>query len=187
MPIEIPLPHGAVVLIDPADLAIVSPFRWGLWERKGHRYATTSMRIGDGRRGVGMHRLLLLGKVSGQTVDHIDGDGLNNQRSNLRIVSRGQNRSNSIKRREASCDFKGVYRFGHKWAAQISSRERWPSGPWRIGLFDTGLDAALAYDAVARILFGEYARVNFPRDGEQCAILPSEAATAGTMNREGAS
>lgn len=174
MPVQVPLTQGISCAIDSEDADLVLQHRWQLWERGPHRYARSHIRIGDRRRGTAMHRFILDAPPE-KSVDHIDGDGLNNQRSNLRLVSKGQNRSNSIKRREASSEFKGVYKFGMKWASQISSRERWPSGPWRIGLFDTAVDAALAYDAVARILFGEYARVNFPRNGEHPAAIGEDA------------
>ena len=74
-----------------------------------------------------MHRMIM-NAPDGMSVDHIDGNGLNNQRANLRLVSRGQNRSNSIKRREAASTFKGVTPKDMKWGAQISSHKlpSWP-------------------------------------------------------------
>lgn len=176
MPVEISLSRGAISLVDAADAERVMACQWQLNCHGPHRYGQTSLLLDGKRRTVILHRFIL-NALPGTTVDHIDGDGLNNQRSNLRIVSRGQNKSNSIKRREAASSFKGVVQKGMKWGAQISALDRLPSVPWYIGTFDTQVDAARAYDACARILFGEHARVNFPRLGEQGAA-PTESEPA---------
>lgn len=169
MPVYIQLTKGAVAVVDETDAPLViGEYRWQLNSKGPHRYAQTRMLINGRRRTVQMHRIIM-SAPSGMSVDHIDGDGLNNCRSNLRLVSRGQNRANSIKRKEAACLFKGVYKKDMKWGAQISS-EKLPSSPWYIGTFDTAADAARAYDAVARILFSDHARLNFPRTGERSAI-----------------
>lgn len=168
MPVAIPLTRGMTALVDEADVGLLGPYKWQIWENGPHRYAVCWWNIGGVRRRVSMHRLIM-GEPIGLIVDHIDGNGLNNCRANLRVVQRGQNRSNSIKRATAASLFKGVFRKGLKWGAQISC-ERLPSSPWYIGTFSTAEDAARAYDAVARVLFGEHARVNFHRIGEHSAI-----------------
>jgi hypothetical protein len=156
MAVEVALTRGGIARIDEADLPLIAPHKWHLWHRGAHRYATATIK----RRTVGMHRLIMAAGA-GQLVDHIDGDGLNNTRPNLRFVSRRENRANSVKRRAASSSYKGVYRFGGGWRAQIAAVGL-PTNPWYIGTFDTEHDAAVAYDAFARLLFGDYAKLNYP-------------------------
>lgn len=187
MAVSIPLTKGAVTLVDEADVDVVARYQWQLNTHRNSRYAIASIRIDGRRRTVGLHRLIM-NAVAGQSVDHIDGDGLNNTRANLRLVSRGQNRANSIKHKLATSVFKGVYAYGKRFRAQISSRNIRPlGGPWFIGDFDTQHDAAKAYDACARILFGEHARLNFPRPGERGAhdAGPPSTIRIGTSPEEG--
>lgn len=165
MAVYIPLTRGGVAVVDDEDAALVSQHKWQLWERGPYRYAMTHVRKNGKNTGLSMHRLIM-GEPAGQLIDHIDGDGLNNRRStNLRVATRRQNRANSFKRRAASSSYKGVYKFGGSWRAQIAAVGL-PTNPWYIGSFDTAHDAAQAYDAVARILFGAHARLNYPRAGE---------------------
>jgi len=86
------LGEGKVAVIDPADSPLVEPHRWYY----GDGYAYARINVGSKWRTVGMHRLLLLGLEPGgkREVDHIDRNRLNNQRANLRIVSRAINSRN---------------------------------------------------------------------------------------------
>lgn len=159
---------GRVVLVDDADYELVMQYRWFVWERTmangtvNGPYATA--RRGRGRRcgTVRMHRLLV---PDGPGVDHEDGNGLNNQQSNLRPASKAQNAANSRKGKAnggvtASSSFKGVTWDKDRclWRAQITAR-----GVGRnLGRFADEAQAARAYDAAAREAFGEFAKVNFP-------------------------
>jgi len=91
-------------------------------------------------------------------VDHKDGDGLNNQRSNLRRSSALQNSQNQRLSRRNKSGFKGVFFKGPKWMASIRMNGR----STHLGMFDSAEAAALAYDAAAAAAFGEFARLNFP-------------------------
>lgn len=100
-------------------------------------------------------------------VDHINGDPLDNRRANLRVVTQQDNRRNSTKPRSgATSRFKGV--------CKPSGRNRWRATIYNgrlinLGAFSSEVEAARAYDAAARELFGDCAAVNFPNDGEQSA------------------
>jgi hypothetical protein len=160
-----------VVLIDDEDLELVSRYRW--WVQETPRtlpYAVTYMRnpdgIGKGNSNYGMHRLL-----TGVTwADHRNGNTLDNRRSNLRTAGPMRNAWNRRGRQGAQAGFKGVNQAGTKtsrWQARIMRDGK------RIflGNFDRPEEAARAYDAAARSLFGEFAWVNFPE--ESLARLPS--------------
>jgi hypothetical protein len=158
---------GRVALVDDEDYDLVMQYRWNVLEyrRKSGStagpYAYSSWC--DGRHEFTyMHRLILPGVSE---VDHEDGDGLNNQRYNLRSATRPQNNANGSKRRThggrpASSRFKGVswHKAARKWTAQIKGEDR----QYYLGCFSDEIEAALAYDAAARVAFGEFARLNFP-------------------------
>ena len=98
----------------------------------------------------------------GMVVDHIDGNSLNNRRSNLRICTPRQNTANRAKTRNGTSRFKGVHfcTRDRKWRAQIGV-----DGARRfIGDFDDEVEAARAYDRKAAELFGEFAYLNFPEE-----------------------
>jgi hypothetical protein len=102
-----------------------------------------------------MHREVL-GDPQG-VVDHINGDTLDNRRANLRVASYSGNNRNTRKRQGCSSRFKGVDRHRGAWRARIT-----PPGGRQVtlGHFASELEAALAYNAHARRLFGEFARLN---------------------------
>lgn len=90
-----------------------------------------------------------------QLIDHINGDSLDNRRSNLRYCTYSQNLMNTHKVRSAS-GYKGVYRHRKRWYAHITLNGR----RFYLGLFKTPQDAAHAYNAKAKELFGEFACLN---------------------------
>ncbi len=151
---------GRVALVDDGDHGLVMRYRWNVWERTRPNgsvtgpYAFTSARR-EGRTIITwMHRLILPGVPQ---VDHEDGDGLNNQRSNLRPATNMQNHGNERKTqtnygRPTSSRFKGVYwsKRERKWKAQIQATDHKQG----LGTFTDEIEAALAYDAAAREAFG---------------------------------
>jgi AP2 domain/HNH endonuclease len=162
--LRIPLTQGKVALIDDEDLPLIADYKWsassGSAKRRGaHCYSRATLPgIGPRQRWVLMHRLLLKPEP-GQQVDHVNGDGLDNRRSNLRLCLHRQNQFNQRKqRRKTSSAFKGV-RFCKqtgRWAAVIKIHGR---NVW-LRRHDTERDAALAYNAAAKRLFGEFANLN---------------------------
>lgn len=111
------------------------------------------------RDGVGMHRVIT-SAPPGMEVDHINGNGLDNRRGNLRVCTKsGNQRNQRVQSRAKTSVFKGVSRWkkNNRWAAFIKLGGR----PTYLGSFKSEVDAALAYDAAARKHFGAFARTNF--------------------------
>lgn len=106
-----------------------------------------------------------MGEPSGLEIDHINRNGLDNRRSNLRIATRSQQRANQLKRTHHTT-YKGIFAWGNKWAARIS----YDNKKYHLGVFDFQEDAAKAYDEAARRLHGQFARLNFPLPGEHSAL-----------------
>lgn len=110
--------------------------------------------------GLGLHRFLLgLGKGDVGRVDHRDGNGLNNQRYNLRLATHSQNMQNRRVQKNNRSGFKGVTwnKDMKKWATKIKFEGKWV---W-LGAFESPEEGGRAYDLKAKELFGEFARLNF--------------------------
>jgi len=150
----IPLTQGKFAIVDAADYERVSQYKWHLSRQGSNLYAHRKPR----GHTVPMHRFIM-NPPKGMVVDHIDGNGLNNRRCNLRICTQRQNVHNSRPSGEASA-YKGV-----RWD---KSRQRWIAAIYdgtrhiHVGRFDDEAEAARAYDRKALELFGEYAYLNFP-------------------------
>lgn len=91
--------------------------------------------------------------ISGREIDHVNGDGLNNKRSNLRLASRSENLSNRGKTIKNTSGYKGVMASSGKWMAQIKVHRC----VIRLGVFESPEDAARVYDEAARKYHGEFA------------------------------
>lgn len=161
---QIDLTKGYTATIDADDADAVEQHSWcANLCSNGSIYAKT--RIGGRKgRGVSLHEFLL-GKVKGLQIDHIDGNTLNNCRSNLRHVNPSQNCMNRGKiRRACASAYKGVTnrkcRKSSPWQARIQVGDK----RVLLGFFDTQERAARAYDVAAMQYFGPFARLNFPKE-----------------------
>lgn len=160
---------NAYAAVDDNDYEWLSGYEWRCMSSDGeHFYAAFSKRDDTGRKTILMHRLLA-DAPTGAVVDHRDGNGLNNTKRNLRVCSHANNMRNT-KSRKGTSIYKGVSwrQDMHKWAAQISNNDAW----FAIGYFDTEDQAALAYDAKALELFGEYAFLNFVEPNLETVDIP---------------
>lgn len=158
---EIPLTQGRVALVDDEDYEELNKYKWFLISTPRNCYAARRERV----HIVYMHRQLL-GVTDSLEVDHIDHDGLNNQRNNIRLCTTRQNNHNSRAKSTSTSQYKGVtwYKAYSKWKATI----RYGKEHLFLGYFQQEEDAARAYDQMARRLHGEFAYTNF-EGGRACA------------------
>ncbi len=153
---KIPLTQDKFALVDDENFSELSQFKWFAWEQCGTFYALRNIRVDDGKRMIiRMHREVLNCRPTEQ-IDHKDGNGLNNQRSNLRVASSSKNNQNARKRSDNTVGLKGVYFHQQckKFGAQIQSAGK----RLHLGLFITPEEAHAAYCAAASKLHGEFAR-----------------------------
>ncbi len=165
----IQLTRGKVALIDDEDYEAFSAFTWHASTTGWTFYARRNIETASSpqrQRTVRMHRELV-GAPRGVVVDHIDGNGLNNQRANLRVASHRQNLNNRGKNANNTSGYKGVSinKKTGLWVAQITEESRRVN----LGYFKDPASAARAYDAAARLHHGEFARLNFPQPHERAA------------------
>lgn len=162
---KIKLTQGKWALVDDADHEFASSFRWSAM-RQGTRWC--AVRYFKNNRNKYMHREII-GARKGFVVDHIDGNALNNQRSNLRECTVRENIRNQNSRRKTvgkSSIFKGVhwYKRDQKWKATIGfTTDENKHKVIHIGTYIQEKDAARAYDKKSLEIYGEFARPNFPR------------------------
>lgn len=153
---EIQLTQGQVATVDDEDYEKLAAFKWSA-HRRGNTFYAGRAKTGPKKGLILMHRVIT-GVGSNLSVDHIDGNGLNNCHTNLRLATHKQNLRNQRKQEKTSSRFKGVcWRHDiNKWMAYITA-----DGKRRyLGHFHTEQDAAAAYDDAAAELFGSFANKN---------------------------
>jgi len=155
---EIELSQGKVAMVDDEDYDLLSKMNWVAHKERNSWYAWGYEKVAiRNYKRPKMHRVIM-NAPDGVAVDHIDGNGLNNQKSNLRFCTNQENLRNSTKRKGCSSKFKGVsyHKQNDRWRATITIDKRQIS----LGCYGCEIDAALAYNRKAAELFGEFANLN---------------------------
>lgn len=152
----IPLSKGRSTIVDEADFEWLSQWKWHLCDGSspGKFYAMRNSDYIDGKRShILMHRVIN-DTPSGFDTDHINGNGLDNQRSNLRTASRSQNMWNRKPNKKGTSKHKGVYWHAahNKWCVSIQVNKK----RHHVGLFHDEQSAADAYAARAAKEFGNF-------------------------------
>lgn len=163
--------------VDDEDFGAISKYSWFMIKSCNCYYAQSSYYFEGKQFTIQMHRWLLNIKDKGICVDHINHDGLDNQRANLRIASSRQNRFNSLPVQNTSSKYKGVslVTYRSKQKRKDGSIAHYEYKRWRaminidgknIGLnsFTSEEEAAKVYDYYARKHHKEFARLNFPNE-----------------------
>jgi len=137
------------ILIDDEDLKIIESHKWRV---SSGGYVIRNSNDKNKSRHIYLHKEILKLKDNKIMVDHKDGNTLNNQKSNLRTCTHTENMRNRKVFKSSKSGYKGVVFDG-------------TSGKWRLSLyirFDDKIEAAKTYDKIAKLLYGDFARLNFP-------------------------
>ena len=155
----ITLTRGLKSVIDTCDVGLVSGFNWYAVTKRGLTYAARRRlkSEGDGPKTIYLHRVIMSAS-SDDLIDHIDGDGLNNSRANIRLADHSQNMMNVGLPSHNTSGFKGVswHKATGKWRAQITCRGK----RHFLGRYDDPSEAHDAYVVAAKSLHGEFRRAD---------------------------
>lgn len=155
IPLNGKLGNGLVILIDDADFEKVAVHKWWVLKKRHTNYAYTMIN----GKAILLHRFIL-NPSTNTVVDHYpDHNGLNCQRSNMRLCSVADNNHNMRNLKGGSSQFKGVSwdKRNRHWRSRIGVYGRYV----HIGYFVNEESAAKAYDKAAKTYFGEFANINF--------------------------
>ena len=158
---RIPPTQGKYAIVDPEDFERLNRHKWYVATRSNTFYAIRAAGSRRNRRNIWMHREII-NPPDHLVVDHINHNGLDNRKANLRPATRAQNNYNRliIKRKDSSSRYKGVTwkKENRKWLAQIHFKGEYIF----LGYFKDEIQAAKAYDQAAKKYYGQFACLNFP-------------------------
>lgn len=155
---EIQLTQGKVALVDDSDFDYLNQWKWWAVKSGNTFYAKRGQYVNGKMSTISMHRVILELADSEILADHIDKNGLNNQRNNLRRATKYQNNVNRRPKKNGASKFLGV-----NW---LPSRQRWKAEIRKngvlihLGRHKQEKDAALAYNKAAIEIHGEFASLN---------------------------
>lgn len=147
-------------IIDDCDFELINSFSWSYCVFSGKPYAVTTLSNSNGEhRKVLMHQMIM-GVNIGMDIDHIDGNGLNNSRYNLRVCTHAQNVMNSKAKSSNITGFKGVRMRREALKKPFTAQIQVEGKLIHLGYFKTASEAAISYNKAALKYFGEFARLN---------------------------
>jgi len=157
------LTNNKQTLLDDQDYEWTKRFIWKA-RKQGHNYyaythggPNSELRKNVIQSSIALHRELLgLDFLDKRQVDHINGNGLDNRRFNLRVCTALENTWNRHVKSKTS-KYKGIHKKGKRWSARIKIGKSYK----HLGYYNTDIEAALAYDKAATKYFKEFAKTNF--------------------------
>ena len=161
---EIQLTRGKSVFVDDEDYEDLAKYKWHTLKGTQTYYAVRWTRNIENKRVLLLLHRIVMKAPQEMFVDHIDGNGLNDCKSNLRLCTQKENNLNKKSQSNKTSKYLGVSlsritvkeKTYLKWRATIKLNGKWE----HIGYFKTEEEAATAYNKRAKILFGEFARIN---------------------------
>lgn len=153
---RIPLTQGKFAIVDDNDFEWISKIKWYARKDRNNYYAENHK--GNRKSSTKMHRMII-NAPEGFSVDHINGDGLDNQRKNLRLCTTEENTRNRDKQKNNTTGYKGVtiHKKTGLYQAQTTHHKKHVS----FGYFKTAKEAARAYDKNIRLLHKDFSKTNF--------------------------
>lgn len=151
------------ILVDDEDYELLNKYKWYIRKNRNCFYATRKSRYGVyGNRQcsvVEMHRFILNMFDRKIFIDHIDHNGLNNTKLNLRECSAQENNFNSLPRKNKTSKYKGVHfnKTNNKWRVCVTKNRK----RIHIGFYTCEHEAAYNYDKHSIDAYGEFAYLNF--------------------------
>ncbi len=155
----IPLTQGKFAIVDAEDYDRLNQYQWYACKCKSTFYACRC----EGGKTIRMHREIMRAPKE-LICDHINHNGLNNRKSNLRLCTHAQNCYNQQASSTGTSKYKGVswHKCSGKWSARVRRDRKF----YNLGDFENEIEAAMAYDKKAKELFGEFAYPNFSEKRE---------------------
>lgn len=152
---KIKLTQNKYALVDDEDYEYLNQFKWyynGRYAARREPGVNNKMQL--------MHRVIL--KPGDNLTDHINGNGIDNRKCNLRIATHSENIRNTQKQKGCTSKYKGVYwnKTDKIWRAKIFFNKK----RIHLGSYDKEIDAAKAYNNKAKELYGQFARLNIIKD-----------------------
>lgn len=155
-------------IVDADDVEKVKQHIWYIKHGEWQGYVRAAV---EGHKEISLHRFIMGVMDPKIHVDHINGDILDNRKKNLREANNCLNHANQKIRKDNRAGYKGVHYCRGKYHARIG-----PAGKMFLGSFDTAKEAAKAYDAKAKELYGPFAKLNFPDPEEKHLTGPGPEA-----------
>ena len=182
---EIKLTQGKVAIVDDEDFEFLNQFKWCAFKNSNGEFVASRT---VNKRNRYMHRDVLGLYNPSIYGDHIDHNGLNNQKHNLRPSSHHQNILNTTSRINSTSKYLGVSfqnkivsgKSYPKWGVQIQFNKK----KYHIGYFKNEHAAALAYNEKAKEFFGEFANLNFVEADSELAVLLGQAAPVAVLRHQ---
>ena len=155
----LPITKGYLAIVDLDDIPLLINYTWWVTDKgakkRYSRYVRARHIPGNKQKYILMHRLIT-GAKEGELVDHINGDTLDNRRSNLRICNAVENARNRSNTKNSKSGYKGVNSSRKRWKVEIGYMGKLKY----YGTFKEREDAATVYNFAVKDLFGEFASYN---------------------------